>query len=389
MRFLFLFKKAMIENFRDWKIISLTLLFAPLFVFMMYFYFDNTPTVYKTAIVNLDQGAIPAKGIPFNAGEILIKKLEKLSYSDGTNIMEVTKNESMDSALKQLSEKDVDVIVEIPPSFSQSLLNFRIEKQAEPVVVRTLGDPSNAKYIMAAVWCDSVIYACASSLTGQDNPVEIDAQSISNVKSLTDFDLYVPGLLVLAFMILMFSSAATLIREKDKGTIIRLRISTMRPFEWFSAVGLSQIIIGLLGLGLTYASVTLLGYRSSGSFFAVLVVGILSCVSIIAISLIIAALLRTIFDLMTVGVFPFFILMFFSGGLFPLPSITLFKIGNYPILLTFILPTSHSIKAYEKILNYGMGLKDIAFELMAISFLSFVYSVIGVWIFSRRHLRAR
>jgi ABC-2 type transport system permease protein len=142
-------------------------------------------------------------------------------------------------------------------------------------------------------------------------------------------------------------------------------------------------------MGLTYASVVVLGYRSSGSFAAMLVVGILSCVSIMALSLLVAALLRTIFDLMTVGCFPFFILMFFSGGMFPLPSITLFEIGGHPLLVTDVLPTSHSVKALQKILNYGSGLGDIAFEMAAILVLSFLYFAFGYWIFSKRHLRPR
>ena len=38
MRLAALFRKTMIENFRDWKILSLTLAFSPFFVLLMYFY---------------------------------------------------------------------------------------------------------------------------------------------------------------------------------------------------------------------------------------------------------------------------------------------------------------------------------------------------------------
>ena len=41
MRIFPLFKKAMIENIRDWKVLILGLTFAPLFVFLMYFYMET------------------------------------------------------------------------------------------------------------------------------------------------------------------------------------------------------------------------------------------------------------------------------------------------------------------------------------------------------------
>ena len=48
MRFLSLFRKTMIENFRDWKILVLVLTFAPFFVLLMYFYFGESVQTYPT-----------------------------------------------------------------------------------------------------------------------------------------------------------------------------------------------------------------------------------------------------------------------------------------------------------------------------------------------------
>ena len=256
------------------------------------------------------------------------------------------------------------------------------------MVVKTYGDPANTKYIMAAAWCDSIAYHYAAALTGQESPLELQAESISRSKSLNDFSLYVPALLSLAVMMLMFTAAATIIREKDKGTIIRLRISNMTTFEWLSAVSVTQIIIGLLAIGMTYLTAISLGYQSSGSLIAVIVVGILSSLSIIAISLVVAALIRSVFDLMTIGCFPFFILMFFSGGMFPIPPLQLFVVGDRSIHINDILPTTHSISALGKILNYDSGLGDVVFEIGAIVILSFIYFAAGVWLFTKRHMRA-
>jgi len=388
MRLLTLFKKTMIENFRDWKILILILTFAPFFVFLMYFYIGYTTETYKVIFINYDQGVEAIDRDPFNAGQVLIYEMTEATYEDGTNILVVDKEEEMAKARKRLEDKSVDVVVEIPKNFSKTLMDFKEGKRPTPVVVKTYGDPANTKYIMAAAWCDSITYHYAASLTGQESPLELKAESISRTKSLNDFTLYVPALLALALMMLMFTAAATIIREKDKGTLIRLRISNMTTFEWLSAVSVTQIIIGLLAMGLAYLTAISLGYQSSGSLVAVMVVGILSSLSIIAMSLVVAALLRSVFDLMTIGCFPFFILMFFSGGMFPIPPLQLFVVGGRSININDILPTTHSISALGKILNYDSGLGDLVFEIGAIVILSFIYFAAGVWLFTKRHMRA-
>ena len=387
MRLLTLLKKTMIENFRDWKILILILTFAPFFVFLMYFYIGYTTETYKVVFINSDQGVL-AVGDSFNAGQILISEMTEATYEDGTNILVLHEEKEMAKALKRLEDKSVDLVVEIPNNFSKTLMDYKEGKKPTPVVVKTYGDPANTKYIMAAAWCDSITYHYAASVTGQESPLELQAESISRSKSLNDFSLYVPALLALAVMMLMFTAAGTIIREKDKGTIIRLRISNMTTFEWLSAVSVTQIIIGLLAIGLTYLTAISLGYQSSGSLIAMIVIGILSSLSIVAISLVVAALLRSVFDLMTIGCFPFFILMFFSGGMFPIPPLQLFVVGERPININDILPTTHSISALGKILNYDSGLGDVVFEIGAIIILSFIYFTAGVWLFTKRHMRA-
>jgi ABC-2 type transport system permease protein len=119
-----------------------------------------------------------------------------------------------------------------------------------------------------------------------------------------------------------------------------------------------------------------------------LVIGLFTSVSIIAISVLVAAAMRTIFDLLTIGCFPFFIMMFFSGGMLPLPDLRLFTLLGHPVNANAILPTTHTEVALGRVLNHGAGLGDIGFELVAISLLTVLYYALGVWLFTRRHMRA-
>lgn len=389
MRALPLFKKAMIENFRDWKILILGLTFAPFFVVLMYFYFGEAVESYRILFVNHDQGVISESGSSIHAGEILISEMEEFQHRNGAVRLNVSKEELLGEAQKRLRSKSVDLVVEIPENFTRTLLDYKEAKRPEPAIVRTHGDPANPKYIMAAAWSDSLTYQFTVDWTGMESPLQLETENIFSLESVTDFDLYVPGLLGLALMMLMFTAAATLIKEKDKGTIVRLRISNMAISEWLVAVCVTQVIIGLLAVGLTYLTAAVLGYQGGGSWIIMALITILSSVSIMAISLLLAALLRTVFDLMTVGTFPFFILMFFSGGMFPIPAIQLFAFGGRAINVNDILPTTHSINAMSKIMNQGAGFDELVYEMGAIVFLSVVYFTLGIWLFAYRHLRAK
>jgi ABC-2 type transport system permease protein len=375
----------MIESFRDWKLLSLTLTFAPFFVLLMYAYLGTSAPVYHIAVVNLDAGAVSTDGAQVNEGEAFLAALRLVRSESGETILRVREAEESE-ADALLESRRADVVMVVPEGFSESIVAFREGRSFEPVPVRSRGDPGNPDYIMAAVWADMTVMAFVEYTSELESPVTLSPETVTGSSSLTDFDLYVPGLIILAPMMLMFTAAGALIREKDKGTIIRLRLSNLRVFEWLTAVSTTQVIVGVLAVALTYLTAWGVGYRSNGSLLILLVVAALASLSVMAFSVLVAAYLRTVFDLVTVGCFPFFILMFFSGGMFPLPGTTLFHLGDRAVQLNEILPTTHAIMALNRVMSFGSGLGDIAYELVAMLILTVAFFAVGTWIFTRRHM---
>jgi ABC-2 type transport system permease protein len=377
-----LFLKEMLETFRDWKMLSLTLTFAPFFVLLMYGYLGHTTPVYQVAVVNEDRGGLES--------EALLAALREVREPEGETVLRI-REASSDEVDQLLQDRRADVALVIPQGFSAALAQFRANpggSGAPPLPVRSRGDPANPDYIMAAVWADMTVMAFVEYASGIQTPLVLSPETVSGSSSLTDFELYVPGLLSLSLMMLMFTAAGALIREKDRGTIIRLRLSNLSVAEWLTAVTVTQLIVGILALALTYLTAWAVGYRAQGSLANLLAVGIVTSVSIMAFSVPVAAFLRTVFDLVTVGCFPFFILMFFSGGMFPLPGVPLFTVGSRAIEMNEILPTTHAISAMGKILNYGAGLGEVLPEISAVLGLSLVFYATGTWIFTKRHMTA-
>lgn len=66
----------------------------------------------------------------------------------------------------------------------------------------------------------------------------------------------------------------------------------------------------------------------------------------------------------------------------------LFSLGGRVIGLYDILPPTHAVAALNKVFTLGAELNDVLYELIALVLLSALYFALGVWLFSRRHLRA-
>ncbi len=389
-RFSNLLHKEAKEAFRDWKILSMTLTFAPFFVILMYFYLGHATPVYHVAAVNLDRGIPNASEGSLRFGAELLQALGAVRSPEGESVLRV-REIPMEDGERALADRSADVLVVIPEPFSEAILEFREgarPETASPVLIRSRGDPANPDYVMAAAWTDVTILTYVEVTAGIRSPALLQPETISDAASLTDFQLYVPGLLILSLMMLMFTGAGALIREKDQGTLIRLRLSNLTTSEWLGAVSVTQVVVGIVALTLTYATAVSVGYRARGDLSLLLLVGALTSLSVMAFSVLVAAFLRTVFDLVTVGCFPFFILMFFSGGMFPLPGVPLVHLGERTVELNQILPTTHAINALNQVLSYGAGLGDIVFDVCAILLLTAAYYALGTWIFTRRHMPA-
>jgi ABC-2 type transport system permease protein len=381
--------KTTLENLRDWKILILTLTFAPFFTVLMYHYFDAaSESPYRLVVVNGDEGQTTETGTPLNRGEDLIAALGAAALTEGGQALRVIEAPDSEAAVARLRAGSVDLVVVVPSQFTSTLEAYRQGNEPQAATVTTYGDPSSPQYLMASAWSDAVIYTYAAEVADMAGPVEVSMQTIGAENSLSEFDLYVPGLLALAVIMLMFTAAASIIKEKDKSTLVRLRISNMTTLEWLLAVTLVQIVLGVLAVALTLATAMAFGYRPHIPLPALTLVSAASSVAIVGISILVAAWLRTIFDLMTIGSFPFFVLMFFSGGMFPLPDIHLFEIAGRFVNVNHILPTTHSISAFDDILNHGAGLSGVTYELVAISLLSMLFFGVGTLLFTKRHMSA-
>lgn len=381
-------RKSLKENLRDWKILLITLIMAPIYVLITYTTVGNSNPIYQVIVNNQDQGFQMEDGTVVNLGEDSVNALKTALYLDGSPMFKVVMDSHQQLNEKKLKDRDVEVLLVIPADFSQVLQEKMSVTNRVLAKMALYGDESNPKYAIARILVDTTIYSAIATLTNTEMPMEIVGIALDDVEAPTPFEAYIPGMLALSLISLIFTAVASIIKEIDKGTMKRIKISKLSPMEFLTSVSITQALISIPVLLLTYCTAYLFGYRPEGSLISVMLVGFISSFSIMAVSLLIASFINTIFELMTVGTLPYFILLFFSGAWFPMSGKTLFSIGSHSFGLTDLLPISHTVSAMNKILNYGANFSEILFEMGTVVVITIIYFSIGIPLFTRKHMGA-
>jgi ABC-2 type transport system permease protein len=385
MRLWGVFRKSVREQWRDPLTLSLVLIFAPMVVLLYRLFFPTGSTTYTVLILNQDTGMPQATGQVWNAGDELIDELKQVTYADGSSMLVVERVADRAEGEARIKNRGAQLLLIIAPEFSQALQAGAVSDTA---TVTYVGDLTQPYYAVAAVLSNSVFESYVKTILGQPMPIRVAEEPLGASGARTEFENYVPGLFVFAVILLVFSAPMAVAREVEAGTLRRLQITRMRSFDFLGGVTLTQVIVGVVALLLALAVALLLGFRSQGPLWAVIVIGAIASLSVIGVGLIVACFSRTVTQAFLLANFPLAFFMFFSGAMFPVPRLTLFYIGGQSVALFDILPTSHAVIALQKIFVMGASLGDVAYELSALTLLSGLYFAIGVWLFKRTQLRA-
>jgi ABC-type multidrug transport system, permease component len=369
--------KSFKENIRDWKVLALVMLFSPFFLILIYLLYGQSPTTYNIGIVNLDGGSASAE---------LIGNIENIKAQNDIKLFHLINTDKFDDLKIQVKDKKVDIGIIIPRDYSKVHSETKINETISPVVVDLYGCMSNTRYTVAAVMVSDIINKQGLAAANITIPISISETFLEKKLPLNEFYGYVPGLMTLAVLMILFTATASIVKENDKKTLIRLKLSNLGAFNYLLSVCIVQTIIAVVAIVISYWTALALGYRPEGNFESVLFVSIISSLSIVSISLVIASFLNTVFDVLTIGCFPFFVLMFFSGGMLPLPKINLITIGEHSFGITDILPLTHSVNAFNSILNYGARLNEVVFDIIMILVLTVLYFSVGLILYKKRKL---
>ena len=382
-----IFIKSLREQSRDILTLSLTIVLAPVFVFVYSLFFSSGgSTTYQVAVIDNDTPYQEA-GTAFNAGIQTITALQEVTYSDGQPFLDVQLIQDLDLALQALTDREIEVVVVLPEDFSQSLAAYQAGRVGDvQAKIVFYGDLTNPYYAVAAVFANMGIETYVQGVTGEVRPFVIEEIPLGDSSGRSEFEIYVPGMLVFAIVLLVFQVAMTVAYEVESGTLNRLKISGVRSAELLGGISLSVVVIGAVSLSLAFLAAVALGFTSYGSIWLAYLVGLLTTFSVIGAGLLVAAFSNSVSQAFIIANFPLMIFMFFTGVAFPIPDVPLFTMGNQAVGLYDFLPPTHAVTAFNKILTLGGGLGDISYELLALVVLTVLYFGVGIFVFRKRHM---
>ena len=378
MKILKIFWKSLKEQARDPVTLGLSLIIGPFFVLLYWLMIPSGSTTYDVLVQNLDTGP---------QGREAITLLEALAYPSGDPLLEVISVNDVARAEDLLEDRDAEVLLIIPVNFSTKLEAASRGEIQNPAEVTLVGDLTNPYYAVGAVMAGTVIDEFVQVQTGEIRPVQFVEIALGASEGRSEFDLYIPGILIISVVMLVFIISMTITYEVEAGTLRRLQMTSMKTSDLLIGISLPTVLLGVVSLLLTLFVAILLGFNSQGSIWAALLIGGITAVAVVGIGLIVAAFSKSVSQAFIIANFPLIFFMFFSGAVYPIPRIILFQIGGLNISLYDLLPPTHAVMALNKILTLGAGLADVLYEINSLLVLSLVYYLIGIWIFQRRHLR--
>lgn len=378
--------KSLKEQIRSYWVLLLSLSMGPFFIFVYFLIIETSKPQYNILIVNKDKGVL-VNGQHINHGNYLTA-LFRSSKID-TLVIPFTVEETSDqiSGIERIKNKKADALIIISDSFSQALYKRKLNDSTVVAKVEFIGDLTSTNYLISAVWANEMINEYTTKTTQSKRIVEVKETALGTSASISNFDIIVPGILIVSLIMLMFTASIAFVSEVENKTILRLKLSKISTFAFVGGVSAVQLLVGILSVLMTLMTAIFLGFHYSGSLLIMISIASLTSLSIISFSLIIAAITKSANEVLVVGNFPMFLFMFFTGAAFPLKSDTLFTIAGYPINIQGLLSPTHAISALNKTLVMNMGIKSIFPEIISIVVITILYFLIGALIFKQRHLK--
>lgn len=387
MKWYYVFIKSLKEQIRDYWILLIVVFLAPFFIFVYYLMLESEKPHYDIILVNRDKG-IALNSIYLNLGDSLVSYMVSESQQQKEKILKFYQEHDRDQAINRLKNEECNMALVIPENFTSSMFLENLPATS-PSTFELIGNITDMNYIIGAVFTEELFNDFLVNMTGFKMPVQFKETQLGYSGQRSVFELYVPGMLILAIIMMMFSASAAIVREPEIQTLKRLKLSNLSALGFLSGISVVQIIVAAVSLLLALITAVELGYEIiPGTLWYIILIAFLTSLSIIAFSLLFAAFCRSIKDVAIIATVPMLIFMFFTGAAMPIKGGILFSIGNFDLTLTGILSPTHAINALNKVLLLGQSPVHTIPDISALVILTVIYFVLGVWTFNRRHMRA-
>ena len=341
-------RKEFHQIVRDRRSLAILLLF-PAFVLLLFGYALNWDVRHiKLAVDDRDRSA---------ESRALISAFVNSGYFDLVAIVD------SDAELTRLMDRNhARAVLVIPPAFEEGL------QRQMPVPVQLLlnGDNANTATTVMGYALTIVQSEAARRQRGSSGraPISVEARIWYNPQLRSTLFL-VPGLIAYISMLsAVVSTALSIVREKERGTIEQVRMAPLGPFAFVVGKTIPYFVLALLSaMGVVFVAMVLFGLPMRGSWLLLLAAVTLFLIGALGLGLLISSVAETqqvAFQLALLA--SFLPTLMLSGFIFPIASMP-----EVLQAITRVVPARYFLTALRGILLKGVGMDVVWPDLAALA----------------------
>lgn len=361
-RILLVARKTLLEALRDPILLVFVLGMPGFFMLLTYIGYGHTPKTATYPVLVLSNTPKASS---------LLDELSQAAYADGRPYFNLVMGTNRDAAETALKDRSTAVLLIIE------------EDAAGQVHYTTRGDALYMNYIKAATQLEAIVLPWLARQHGKPERFSMIVRPLERPRPISEFDAYVPGMMVFAILLIIPETAMLIGRERRWGTLRRLDLSLLRPAELLGGICLAQLAIASVQVLVMFAAALALGFHNRGSLPLALLIGLLLAFSSVGMGLLLGGFMRTDTDALNTGSAVAMTQVFLSGAFFMMNSPILFFWTNHPVNLFDFIPASHGMLALQQVLCGGAGIQEVGFRTAATLLLSLLYFIIGVLVYRR------
>jgi ABC-2 type transport system permease protein len=357
----------------------------PLFFVLLYGYsFSGKPRNMGVLIVNEDNGLASVRTAEVGRITLEVRLAEQFIRNLDREMFDVVLDFDADVSRARVGSDGVWAAVVFPQNFSHAVVNESLRAGGQRVVeyngrtVRLLPPESVEGPVATLVIDDSnpVVTsalllgfrdALARVLAGQQQAIVPEAVlQIEQVYGgeIRGLDYTAPGVIGFAMtLITIMLTVISIVRERTGGTLTRLLIAPIRPWQVTLGYTAAFAAIALFQVGeLFLVSALLFGIRIAGSLGWIALVVVLYAIGLQGIATLLSTMARNEFQAMQFILFLLVPSLMISGVFWPLEAM---PPGMRP--LSLLSPLTYANTALRTIMLKGGGLSDVALELAVLA----------------------
>ncbi len=347
--------------FRDRLAMFFGILFPLIFLFVFGGIFGNSSGAsFRVALINQSKS------------EFATKFVDSLNANDALKIE--TSHKTLDQAREKMVHSQLDATIVLPENFGDvDPVTHLPSGQAK--VYYTQNTQTSGQTLTTVL--EGGLKGTNASLTRVQDPFTVKGEQLS-AHSLTSFDYTFAGLLGFSLMGLGIFGPVNVFPElKKQGILRRLSTTTLKVWQYFCSMAISQTLVGLVSISVMFAvALSVFHLKIVGNVALLVVFLVFAIVEILGIGLAIGGWARNERQAAPLSNIVTFPMMFLSGTFFPrfmMPE-WLQGVSNY-------LPLTPVIDGIRYIVNEGYGLTQLGPQLALMAVWTIVIYIIAFRVF--------